>query len=227
MVNALTCTCGKTLFEPTHQVEEIFKRQIGVCNPPTMWELGHRLGIAGRRRLPSLFQRHGVARRIAFFAPERAQPARCHTHVGVIDMAVDVEICHIAMHPLAHIVGQPADRQHVRRSVEHQPIFVTEPFVGQNPGGDRLKPWVMAPKSMAPERRLFAGFRSLSAHNEMIQNFCEANHPDWFLRRRHAAPPTHRRITMPPPAVPRRSGPPKSGIPSSTSPTSTFWDRWP
>ena len=142
------CTLGKRCFEPAHQVEEILERQVRVQSAHDV-KLGHRLRIARGRRLPRLFERHGVAGRVALLAPEGAQLAGRHAHVGGVDVAIHVEVSHVAVHPLAHMVGQPAHRQHVRRAVERQPIGKVQPLAGQHLGGNRLKARVVAAKGVA------------------------------------------------------------------------------
>jgi hypothetical protein len=84
------------------------------------------------------------------------------------------------MHPLAHMVGQPAYRQHIRRAVERQPVVEVEPFTSHHPGGDGLKPRVVSLKRMTSKR---PGFRNLDLHIKMIQNSVLVkfeNLPLWF-----------------------------------------------
>ena len=75
--------------------------------------------------------------------------------------------------PLAHMVGQPAHRQHVRRAVKRQPVVGVEPFLGQHFGGHRLQPGVDRSKGMNLECVArggadLAGTHGLSAHGFMI-----------------------------------------------------------
>src|SRR5260221_14020184 len=93
-------------------------------------ELGDRLGVSRSRRLEGLFKRHGVSARSILLAPKRAQPARCYTDVRGINMAIDIEVRRVAMHPLAYPVGQPAHGQDVARSIKSQRISVGEPLSG-------------------------------------------------------------------------------------------------
>ena len=76
-------------------------------------ELGDRFGVSGGGRLQRLFQRHGVGAGRILLAAEGAEPAGRDAHVRRIDMAVDVEVRLVAMHPLAHEVGHPAHGQNV------------------------------------------------------------------------------------------------------------------
>jgi len=61
-------------------------------------------------------------RRHALGAAKGAQAAVGHAYVGRIDMAVHVEVGDVAMHPLAHMVGQPADGQDVTGAIERYAI---------------------------------------------------------------------------------------------------------
>ena len=60
--------------------------------------------LAFARHFPDLFERHGVRRWILRPFAERAQAAARHAHIGGIDVAVHVEIGHVAMQALAHQV---------------------------------------------------------------------------------------------------------------------------
>src|SRR5689334_25129751 len=58
--------------------------------------------------------------RSVFLAAKSAQTAGSHANVRRIDMAIHVEIRHIAMQPLSDVVGQPANGEDIRRrSEEH------------------------------------------------------------------------------------------------------------
>ena len=72
-------------------------------------ELGDGFAPALAGAMPHLFERHGVGFGIAHALAEGAQPATGHAHVGGVDVAVDVEVGHVAVQPLAHQVGQVAD----------------------------------------------------------------------------------------------------------------------
>jgi hypothetical protein len=76
-------------------------------------ELSHCFRIARRGSLPGLIEGHRVTGRIALLAPKGAQLAGCHADVGGVDVAVDVEVRHVTVHPLANVVGQPAHGQHI------------------------------------------------------------------------------------------------------------------
>ena len=136
---------GKSLLQPTHQVEKIFQRQIRV-QPADDMKLRHRLRVARGRRLPSLFQRHGVACLVALLAPKGAQPAVRHANIRRVDVPVDVEVGHIPVHPLAHMVSQPAHSQHVRGTIKRNPVVELQPLASQNFAGNRLKPRIVGAK---------------------------------------------------------------------------------
>ena len=115
MVKALMCTLGKRCLRPRIEIEEKLKRQIGVQAADNV-KLRDGFGIAGRGGFPCFFESHGVAGGVAFFAAEGAELAGGDAHVGGVDVAIDVEVGHVAMQPLAHMVGQPAHGQHVAAS---------------------------------------------------------------------------------------------------------------
>src|SRR5215472_18921013 len=102
----------KTLFESSNQVEEILERQIRM-QPADYMELRDGLRVAGSRGFVSFFQRHGVSARRILLPAEGAQTASCHTNIRGIDVAIDVEIRHIAVHALTHMIGQPAQGQNI------------------------------------------------------------------------------------------------------------------
>ena len=95
-------------------------------------EFRHRLGVSGSRSLESLFQGHGVCARSIFLAPKGAQTAGSHTYVGGVQMAVNVEIRFVPMHPFADIIRHPADRQNVTSTVESNRIGLVEADAGKN-----------------------------------------------------------------------------------------------
>ena len=139
---------GKALLEAADQVEEELEGQIGVQAADDV-ELGDGFGVAGGRGLPSFFEGHGVAGGIALFAAEGAELAGRHADVGGVDVAIDVEVGHVAVHPLAHVVGQPAHGQHVGRAIEREAVFRAEPLLRHHFGGNRLKPRVIGLKCVA------------------------------------------------------------------------------
>jgi hypothetical protein len=103
---------GEALLEAPDKIQEVLEGQIGM-QPSDDVKLGDGFRIPRGGCLPGFFKRHGIAGRIAFFAPKGAQLARRHADIGGIDVAVDVEVGHIAVQLLAHMVGQPSDGQKI------------------------------------------------------------------------------------------------------------------
>ena len=138
---------GVALLQPAHQLLEVLERQIGI-EPAHDVELRHRLGQPSARRRPRLLQRHGVGAGRALPAPEGAQPAACHAHVGGIDVPVHVEVGDVAVHPLAHGVGHPSHGQDVRAAIERHAIVEAEPLTRLHPGRNRAQPRVAGLEAM-------------------------------------------------------------------------------
>src|SRR5262245_5393790 len=90
-----------------------------------------RFGIAGSRSLEGFFERHGVGASCIVLASESAETAGGNADVGGIDVPVDVEICHVAMQALTHVIGKPPDSQNVRGAIERDRVFKAEPLAGQ------------------------------------------------------------------------------------------------
>ena len=82
------------------------------------------------RAKPHFLERHSVRFGIFRTLAEGAQPATGHANVGGVDMAVDVEIGRIAVHPFANQVGQIAHRQDIVRAVQRYPIVEAKPLAG-------------------------------------------------------------------------------------------------
>lgn len=61
-------------------------------------------------------------------------------------MAIDVEISDVAVEPLAHMVREPPDRQHIGRCIERKAIIKTEPLLCQHLGSDWLKARIVRPE---------------------------------------------------------------------------------
>ncbi len=79
-------------------------------------------------------------------------------------MAIHVEIGEVAVHPLADVVGQPADGQNVRRGVEREAVFGAQALLSQDLGGDWFQTRVICSKGVGPKRvgrtgRFNPGFR--------------------------------------------------------------------
>ena len=105
------------------------ERQLGM-QPADDVELGDGFAPALAGALPDLLERHGVGLGIVRPLAEGAQAATGHADVGGVDVAVDVEIRHVAVQPLAHQVGQVAERQDVGGAVERDAVVERQPLAG-------------------------------------------------------------------------------------------------
>ena len=111
-------------------------------------ELGDRFGVAGSCRLPGLFEGHGVTCCVALGAAEGAETAVGYANVSGVNMPVDVEVGDVAMHPLAHVVGQPAYGQNVAGIVERHAIVEAQPLAGEDLLRNRLDARVVGTKTV-------------------------------------------------------------------------------
>jgi hypothetical protein len=112
MVKALMWTLRKALLEAGDEIEEVFEGQVGMQAADDV-KLGDGFGVAGSRSLERLFERHGVAGRGRPSCGRRRTAAGRHADIGGVDVAVDVEVGHVAVQALAHVIGQPADGEKV------------------------------------------------------------------------------------------------------------------
>ena len=144
---ALQMHLREALLQPGNHVEVIRERQVGMKSADDV-ELGHRLGVSGGGGVPNFLQRHGVSAGRILLAAKRAQAARRHANVRVIDVPVDVEVGDVAVHPLAHVVRQPADRQNVARTVQRQRVVFRQPLLRHHLLGDSLQPRIVRLKGM-------------------------------------------------------------------------------
>ena len=72
---------------------------------PNDMKFGDRFGVARGGGLESFFEGHRVGARGVFFSTESAEAAGGYTHVGRINVAIDVEIRRIAVQAFADVVG--------------------------------------------------------------------------------------------------------------------------
>ena len=121
----------KALLQARAQIEEVLKWQVWM-QPTHDVKLGDRLGVSRGRGFESLFERHGVSAGRIFLSSKRAQPARRHANICRINMPVDIEICFVAVHALAHRVGQPAHGQNVARAVQGKGIVGIKALTGND-----------------------------------------------------------------------------------------------
>src|SRR5579864_550339 len=95
-------------------------------------KLSNRFAVAGSSGFKRLFERHCVGAGAVFPAAKCAQTACGDADIGGIYVAIDVEISLIAMHALAHVVGQPADSEDVPGSVERERVIRTEALTSKH-----------------------------------------------------------------------------------------------
>ena len=99
----------EAFFQAGDEIDVVLERQVGMQAADDV-KLGDGFGVTGAGRGPDFLQRHGVRAGNVFLAAEGAQAASGHADVRVVDVAIDVEVGEVAVHPLAHMIGQPADR---------------------------------------------------------------------------------------------------------------------
>src|ERR1700756_2820746 len=100
--------------------------------PADNLEFCNGFAVARSSGLKRLFERHCVGAGAVFLAAKCAQTACGDADIGGINMAIDVEIGLIAMHALAHVVGQPADSEDVPGSVERKRVIRTEALTSKH-----------------------------------------------------------------------------------------------
>src|SRR5450631_3548832 len=111
-------------------------------------KFGDRLAVSRGCGLESFLQRHGVGAGRVLLAPKSTQAAGRHADVGRIQVAVDVEIRRVPVHPLADMIGQPAYGQDVTRAIKDEGVVDREALPRKDLFVDRLKPSVVALKWM-------------------------------------------------------------------------------
>src|SRR5215471_9129612 len=139
------------LFQARAQIEKILKRQVRVQAADDV-KFSNRFGISGSRYLEGLLQRHRIGTQRVFLAPESAQAARRYAYIRRIDMAVDVEIRLVAMHPLSHKIRHPADGEDVACPVKHKRIRGIKTRARENFFMDRLQPRIVRLKRVRGRR---------------------------------------------------------------------------
>src|SRR5664279_3122113 len=121
----------KSFLQPRDQIDVVLERQIGV-QPANNVKLRYRLAVAGSGGAPDFLQRHGVGAGGILLATEGAQAAGRHANIGVVDVAVHVEVGDVTVHPLANVVRQPTDRQDVTRAVERKRVVSRQTLVSHH-----------------------------------------------------------------------------------------------
>ena len=128
----------EALFEAGAEIEEILKRQIRMQSADNM-KFSYGFAVTRRCGFEGLVERHGVCAGRIFFASEGAQPAGRHAYIGGIDVAIDVEICLVAMHAFANVVGHPAQGEHITAAVESNSVSEIKTMTRHHLGVDRLQ----------------------------------------------------------------------------------------
>ena len=82
--------------------------------------------------LIDFFESVSVCARGIRVAPKRAKFAMRDADIRGIDVAVDVEIGDVAVLFFADVVGEPADREQVRRTIQFDAILKRQPFAREN-----------------------------------------------------------------------------------------------
>src|ERR1019366_2907037 len=118
----------KSLFQARDQINVVLEWQVGVQAADDV-KLRDRFGVTGSSGVPDFVQRHGVGARGILLAAEGAQAAGGHANIGVVNVAVDVEVGDVPVHPLANVVRQPADRQDVTGAVKRQRVAARQALV--------------------------------------------------------------------------------------------------
>src|ERR1041384_7580710 len=84
----------------------------------------------------NLLDRHLIRPFLAALAVERAELAGKGAYIGVVDVAIAIEVGFAAVQPGAHSVRQPPNRMNVTRMRQGDPIRVRERLARFYPFGD-------------------------------------------------------------------------------------------
>ena len=131
MVKAFRCTCGKRCFRPEIKSRKYWNGRSG-CKSADDVELGDRFAVSGSRGFESFFERHGVRAGRVFLAAKGAEPASRNANICGINVAIDVEVRLVAMHALAHVIRQPADRENVAGAIKRKRVVGSETLASHN-----------------------------------------------------------------------------------------------
>src|SRR3984893_10911352 len=130
---------GEALLQPANQIEVILESKIRVQPAYNVeFRCAFRHALPGARE--DFLEREGISARRIRRASKRAQLAMRHADIRGIDVPVDVEVADVSVAFLAHVVGQPANRQQVVRPVECQTVFGRQASTGENVLGNWLEP---------------------------------------------------------------------------------------
>ena len=126
------------LLQAAHQVQKIFKRQIGMQAADHV-EFRGAFAHALFGALVNFLERERVRAGRIGIAAKGAQLAVRDADVRGIDVAIHVEEAGVAVALLAHVIGEPADGEQVRRTVERDAVVGGQALAGQDFVGDRLQ----------------------------------------------------------------------------------------
>lgn len=112
----------KALLEAGDKIEKVLERQVGMQAADNV-KLGHSFAVSGCCSLKGLFEGHGIRTGRVLLAPEGAQTTGRNADVGGIDVAIDIEVSAIAVHPFTAVICEPAESQDIGSSVESERVF--------------------------------------------------------------------------------------------------------
>src|SRR5215469_17012067 len=118
---------GKMLFQAGAKIQEVLEWKIRVQSANNV-KFSNRLAIAGSGGLECFLKRHCICAGRIFLASEGAQTTRSHAHVRGIDVAIDIEISLVGVHPLAYPVRQPTYGQNIPGAIQGEGVAGAEPF---------------------------------------------------------------------------------------------------
>src|SRR3954465_2956176 len=90
------------------------------------------LTVTGSRSFECFIQSHCVRAGRVFFSTKSAQPAGGNTNVRRINMAIDVEVCLVAVHSSADVISQPTDSENIPGAIQRDAIIKVEAFAGKH-----------------------------------------------------------------------------------------------
>src|SRR5437879_4402388 len=156
---------GVPLLEPAEHVEVVREAELRV-EPAHDVELARGIVVRGVRLREHLVEAARVVPLFLRHSGERAEHARVpqDTDVGGIDVLVRREGDAVAVPGAVHLVGQPADREEVRRGEEREAVLARQTLAALNLLGDRDERGVLP--SVRPPATVWESFRVRpSAHH--------------------------------------------------------------
>jgi len=110
--------------------------------PADDMEFGGAFANALLRALVNFIEGIGVGPGSTGIASEGAQLAVGYADIGRVDVPIDVEVGDSAVALFSNVIGQPANRQEIRRPVQRNPVINAEAVTREYSLGDGLKPVV-------------------------------------------------------------------------------------